>query len=75
MADQYYVKVNFEWGTDDNGTLTAKNSGETVWVSMDKMDSVALQNMAVVPSFCDMFTKAAALGLDPEKNTPPGRVK
>ena len=71
---QYYVKVNFEWGTDDNGTLTAKNSGETVWVSMPIADSVALQNIAVVPAFCEMFTKAAALGLDPDKKTPPGKV-
>ena len=69
---EYYVKVTFEWGTDENGTLTPKNSGETLWVSMPMQDSVALQNVAVVPAFCDMFTNAAKLGLDPAKKEAPG---
>ena len=72
---EYYVRVSFEWGTDENGTLTPKNSGETTWVSMPKMDSVALQNMAVVPAFCDMFTNAAKLGLEPDKKQAPGLNK
>ena len=63
MSDkQHYVKVTFEWGVDEGGEFTAKNRGEAVWVSMPYADSVALQTQAIVPSFNDMFVKAADLG-------------
>ena len=66
MADdkQYYVKVTFEWGVDnEDGTYTPKNTGDVVWVSMSKDDSVGLQNYAVIPAINDMNTKAGELGM------------
>ena len=64
MADkQYYVKVNFEWGTDVDGVLTPKNTGGVEWVSMPYDNSVGLQNYAIIPAINDMLAKAGELGL------------
>jgi len=63
MSDkQYYVKVTFEWGEDNDGSFDVKNKGDVVWASMSYADSVALQNYAIIPSLNDMFTKAGEGG-------------
>jgi hypothetical protein len=83
MADkQFYVKVNFEFGVDDNGTYTPKNTGEAIWASMHHPDVVTLQNYAIIPAMNMMSTKAGELGMavagvempDLEK-VPPGQAK
>ena len=64
MADkQYYVKVSFEFGTDDGGVLTPKNTGGATWTSMPYDNAVGLEAYAVIPSLNDMNTKAGELGL------------
>ena len=64
MADkQYYVKVNFEWGTDVDGVLASKNTGGVAWVSMPYDNSVGLQAYAIIPAINDMLVKAGELGL------------
>jgi hypothetical protein len=65
MADkQHYVKVTFEWGNDEDGEFTPKNSGDIVWVSMPYENSVVLQNAAILPAINMMIEEAGKLGLD-----------
>jgi hypothetical protein len=65
MADkQYYVKISFEFGTDMDGVLEPKNTGEVSWTSMPDVDAVGLQNYAVIPALNDMAVKAGELGLN-----------
>ena len=68
---QHYVKVNFEYGTDVDGTFTPKNTGETVYVSMPYESAVALQNHAIIPGFVLMLEKAGELGLEASGGTLP----
>ena len=65
MADkQYYVKVNFEYGVDnEDGTFTMKNDGNARWVSMTYDAAVGLQNYAIVPALNLINTKAGEAGL------------
>ena len=66
MADdkQYYVKVSFEWGVDnEDGTYAPKNTGDIFWGSMAYENSVGLQNYAIIPALNDGMTKAGELGL------------
>lgn len=66
MADgkKRYVKVTFEWGTDEgNGKLTPKNKSYTEWVSMEDIESSALQYVAIIPGMNLINTKAAEIGL------------
>jgi hypothetical protein len=83
MAEkQYYVRVTFEFGTDTDGTLTPKNTGEVLWNSMQQADVAGLQNYAVIPSLNMMSTRAGELGMavagiempDLDK-VPPGQAK
>ena len=60
---QYYVRLTFEWGVDNDGEFDAKNKGDIVWGSMAYDDSVGLQTYAVIPSLNDLSTKAGELGL------------
>jgi hypothetical protein len=71
--DQKYVKISFEYGTDVNGTLTPKNTGESLWVSMPQESAVMLQNQAVIPGFVLMLEKAGELGFETTGATVPTR--
>jgi hypothetical protein len=66
MADkQHYVKINFEYGNDDgNGSLTPKNTGESLWVSLPYDQSVGLQNYAIIPALVLMMERAGELGME-----------
>ena len=68
MSDQdkqYYVKVAFEFGVDnEDGTLTPKNPGSVTWLSMPYENAVALQNVAMIPAFNQIMVEAGKLGLD-----------
>ena len=78
MADkQHYVKVTFEFGTDEDGVFTPKNSGECVWVSMPYEAAVILQNSSVLPAITDMISSAGKLGMDvvTTGSVPPGQAK
>jgi hypothetical protein len=62
--DQKYVKINFEYGTDVDGVLTPKNTGESKWVSLPQESAVLLENHAVIPAFVLMLERAGELGLE-----------
>jgi len=62
---QHYVKVMFEFGTDDNnGHFVPKNTGNVTYVSMPLEDAVLLQERAVIPGFNLMLEKAGELGME-----------
>ena len=64
MADkQRYVKVTFEFGTDQDGELTPVNTGDIVWLSMHEENAVGLQNYALIPALQDMLAKTGELGM------------
>lgn len=64
MADkQYYVKMNFEFGTDVDGVLTQKTTGEILWSSMPYADAVLLQHQVLIPMVNDGLVKAGELGI------------
>jgi len=64
---KHYVKLHFEYGTDDDGVLTPKNTGDVIWVSMEYAEAVALQNYAIIPSLNDCVKKAGELGTQPQE--------
>jgi hypothetical protein len=72
MAEkQYYVKVTFDWGVDNgDGSFESKNFGSVLWNGMEKPESVALENNAVIPALNQMNTEAGKLGLTPEGGKP-----
>ena len=65
MSDkQYYVKVSFEYGVDnEDGTFDPKTTSETVWPSMSAESAVALQNYAVIPAANSINTMSGELGM------------
>ena len=72
MADKYYVRVKFEYGTDKDGELTPKNTGDILWNSMEYPEAVALQNLAVIPGYTLMITEAGKLPIEGmQENTGP----
>lgn len=72
---QYYVKLTFEWGTDTDGELAPKTTGEVLWASMSYADSVGLQTYAIIPSLNDAGTKAGELGLMKSGSIPVPDIK
>lgn len=74
MADkQYYVKMNFEFGTDVDGVLTPKNNGSVEWLSMPYEAAVILQNQAIIPTIAEGLAKAGALGYEATDAKVPGK--
>jgi hypothetical protein len=61
---QYYVKLDFEFGVDNNGEFETKNKGGAVWVSMPIDDAVMLENMAIIPAMTLAMEEAGKLGLE-----------
>ena len=70
---QQYVKVTFEYGSDEDGEYTPKNKGEIVWASMPYDHVVMLQNKAIIPAFMMIMEEAGKLGMLAIEATPPGK--
>lgn len=77
MAEkQHYVRVTFEYGNDVDGTLTPKNTGESLWVSLPYEAAVAIQNKAIIPGFTLIMEESGKLGYEVSGNAvPPGQDK
>ena len=77
MAEkQQYVKVTFEYGSDEDGEYTPKNTGNVIWASMPYEAAVTLQNYAIIPAFTMIMEKAGELGMEASGSTlPPGQAK
>ena len=72
---QYYVKLNYEWGVDnEDGTFTPKNKGEVAWISMSYDDAALFDYHVVVPNLNNINTGAAEAGLMKSGNWPPPDV-
>jgi len=62
MKKEYFVRVTAEFGTDEKGVLTPKNTVQSVWVSMSYEDAMKLQGEALAPGIQVIANKAIELG-------------
>jgi len=63
---QFYVSLNYEWGTDENGVLVPKNKRSIQYVSMDHVSAMKVQGL--IKKFAhDMDDALQALGESQDK--------
>lgn len=64
-ADQkYFVSVEVKWGKQNGEKQEVESSGGQNWGYLSYDQSVAVQNMAVIPGVITMLEKAGEMGLD-----------